>query len=100
MLPKYITILDKHIPQINQWKKPTFQAVNYILEMIDHEPTNAKIIAKHLPFLDQIFALIDSPTLYNHVEKTLSSPEITLIDTAVRLLVDLKNDPTINVNGR
>ncbi|CAF1145701.1 unnamed protein product [Rotaria sordida] len=95
MLPLYIDIFNKIIPQINEWTSSTFQAVNYLLKMVNHKSANIETIIEHLPFIDHILTLVNTPKLYNNLEETLSNPETRLIDTAASFLAKIMDEPTI-----
>jgi hypothetical protein len=95
MLPRYIRLFDDIIPSINQWSLPTIQAAYHLLELVSHGDENSKIIATHLPFIDHVLNIIDTPTLYNKVDQTLSKPEAVLIHNAINFLAEIVSEPTI-----
>lgn len=99
MLPKYITIFENLIPSVNDWKKLTFEAVNYLLLITnygtDEFETHAKLIAEHLPLIDHILKLIDQPAIYDKIEAVASNQQTTLMETAMNFFVNLINESTI-----
>ncbi|CAF4195753.1 unnamed protein product [Rotaria sp. Silwood2] len=95
MLPKYIYLLHKVIPYINEWSHAAFRAVNDILKIVNHRSTNVEIVVANLPFIDHILTLINTQNLYNNLEETLSNPETNLMNTAVHFLANIVNEPTI-----
>ncbi|CAF2700223.1 unnamed protein product [Rotaria sp. Silwood2] len=95
MLPKYIYLLHKVIPYINEWSHAAFRAVNDILKIVNHRSTNVEIVVANLPFIDHILTLINTQNLYINLEETLSNPETNLMNTAVHFLANIVNEPTI-----
>lgn len=95
MLPKYIEILDKLVPRANKWNRQTTRAVTQMFKLVNHGPTNGKIVRDHLPFIDHILKIFDTPKFHNNPLKALSNRETNLINTAVSLLLNIINEPTI-----
>ncbi|CAM4836539.1 unnamed protein product [Rotaria magnacalcarata] len=98
MLPKYITILNKIIPLVNDWKRPTIQAVNYLLQIIDHGadrfPKTAKFVSGNLKLIDHVLALINEPLFYDNLQKK-SSIKTNFMNTALEFLVNMISEPEI-----
>ena len=95
MLPKYVTLLDQMKPMIQQWKRPTIRAVNYLFKIVNHGSVNSNVIAGYIPLIDHVLTLIDTPMFYNNLQDTISNPETHLIHTAVGLLANYINEPTV-----
>jgi hypothetical protein len=99
MLPQYITLLDKFVPSAHHWKQSMIQSMQYLLKTINHGanqfPTNAKHISYHLSLIDHVLKLVNEPIFYNNLRETLSNPETSLMDTAIRFLVNMMSEPTI-----
>ncbi|CAF3324917.1 unnamed protein product [Rotaria socialis] len=98
MLPKYITILNKIVPLVNDWKRPMIQAVNYLLKIIDHGadrfPKTAKLVSGNLKLIDHVLALVNEPLFYDNLQKK-SSIETNFMNTALDFLVNMRSDPAI-----
>jgi hypothetical protein len=99
MLPRYVTILDKLVPSVNNWKRSPIRAIYYLLETINHGAkkfqTNAKLVSAQLRLIDHVLKLIDQPILYNNLQETLANTETIFISTAVNFLVNMTKEPAI-----
>lgn len=95
MLSQYTIILDRLRPPTLQWKRPVIRAVNHLLKIVNHGSVNPNVIAGHIPFIDHVSTLIDTPTFYNQLRDTLSNPETHLIHIAVSLIANYINEPTV-----
>jgi hypothetical protein len=99
MLPRYVILLDKLVPSVNNWKQLAIRAMLHLLETINHGAsqfqTNAKLVSAHLRLIDHVLKLIDQPILYNNLHATLSNTETIFISTAVNFLVNMINEPII-----
>lgn len=95
MLPKYVTILNQLKPSIQQWKRPVIRAVNYLFKIVNHGSINSNVIAGHIPIIDHVLTVINTPLFYNNPQETISNPETHLIHTVVSLLANYINQPTV-----
>lgn len=95
MLSQYTIILDRIRPSTLQWKRPVIRAMNHLLKIVNHGSLNPKVMEGHIPFIDHILTLIDTPTLYNQLRDTLSNPETHLLHTAISVLANYIGEPTV-----
>lgn len=99
MLPQYTQLLDKSIVSVHYWRRSMIRAVDYLLQLINRgarqSTTNAKHVSDHLSLIDNVLKLVNEPMLYNNLHETLSSPETSLMNTAISFLVNMINDSSI-----
>ncbi|CAF1444150.1 unnamed protein product [Adineta steineri] len=95
MLPQYLTLFNELIPLIHQWKRSTMRSINYLIKIVKHGSINTTILADHLPFIDHILTLVDTPILYNKLTATTSKLETDLMHTIINFLANMISEPTI-----
>ncbi|CAF0829826.1 unnamed protein product [Rotaria sp. Silwood1] len=99
MLPQYITLLDKIVPTVHNWNQSTIEAVNQLLQIINHGASqfqiNAKLVSKHLSLIDHVLKLLDEPIFYNNLQGSLSNLETNFMNTAISFLVNMISEPAI-----
>jgi hypothetical protein len=98
-LPRYAKLLNQLMLSVNQWERPMFRSVHYLLEVINHGAnqfqTNAKLVSGHLSLIDNVLKLVNEPILYNNLHETLSNLETALMHTAISFLVNMISEPSI-----
>ncbi|CAF2736925.1 unnamed protein product [Rotaria sp. Silwood2] len=99
MLPQYVTLLDKIVPAVQNWKRAMTRSVQYLLKTINHGADqfqiNAKLVSKHLSLIDHVLKLVNEPIFYNNLEETLSNSETNFMNTAISFLVNMISEPAI-----
>ncbi|CAF2606175.1 unnamed protein product [Rotaria sp. Silwood2] len=99
MLPQYVTLLDKIVPTVHNWNQSTTEAVNQLLQIINHGANqfqiNAKLVSEHLSLIDHVLKLVNEPIFYNNLEETLSNSETNFMNTAISFLVNMISEPAI-----
>lgn len=99
MLPQYAQLLDRSIVSIHHWKRSMIRTVDHLLQLINHgarqSTTNAKHVSDHLSLIDNVLKLVNEPMLYSNLHETLSSPETSLMNTAISFLVNMISDSSI-----
>ncbi|CAF3619897.1 unnamed protein product [Rotaria sordida] len=99
MLPQYMTLLNKIVPSAHNWNQSTTEAVDQLLQIINHGAhefqINAKLVSGHLPLIDHVLKLVNEPIFYNNLQETLSNPETNFINTAISFLVNMIHEPAI-----
>jgi hypothetical protein len=99
MLPQYVQLLDKLISSAHKWTRTVIRCVHHLLDMInygsDQFQTNAKLISSHLSLIDNLLKLVNEPIFYNNLHETLSNSETIFMNTSIRFLVNMINEPAI-----
>lgn len=99
MLPDYIQVLQKHVPFVQQWRKPMMRCVMHLMEMINHglyeHASLLNLIADHLPLIDQMMKLVETPMLQKNICANASNLETDLMHIVISFLVNMINSPSV-----
>ena len=96
MLPRYTTLLDKHMKSIKRWNRPMMRAVHHLLTtMIFAEGSfNRYLIPRSLrTLIDHLLNLISEPTLVQKILPVPTNLESILVNASLVILSVLVYEP-------
>jgi len=100
MVPRYASILDKHIRSINEWNSAIIHAVHHLLLTIVLVKGYYAPYANGQPLqwlIDHIVRIISKSTIVNKVNEHSTTPETILIDSALKTLTAFVHDPDLRI---
>jgi hypothetical protein len=86
MLPRYVSILDKHMKTIKQWNRPMMRSVhNLIITIIYGEDYfSSRVNSESFrSLIDHLLRLLNEPTLVSKISPDSNNVETLLIDATV-----------------
>jgi hypothetical protein len=98
MVPRYASLLDKHIQSINQWTSPMIHAVHHLLLTVVHVKGHYTPYANGQPLqwlIDHIIHIISESSFIEKVHKKSINPETILIDSALLTLTGFVHEPDL-----
>lgn len=98
MIPRYATILDKHIQSITKWKSPMMHIVHHILLTVIRAKDYYTLYANGQPLhwlIDCIVSIINGPSFRKKVHRKEQTPEFILINSALRTLSTFVHEPDL-----
>lgn len=96
MIPRYIVSFNKLIPAINSWKKPTYEALERFLKIVELGSENAGVTANNLPFIGHLLKMVDAPILYKNVEESLSNVQSIMLATIIHSIANVVVEPIVS----
>ena len=100
MVPRYASLLDKHIQSINEWKSPMIHAVHHLLLTVVHVKGSYTPYANGQPLqwlIDHIIRIIGEPSFVKKATEKSTALETVLIDSALRTLTGFVHEPDLLV---
>ena len=98
MIPRYATILDKHIQSINKWNSAMIHVVHHLLLTVVSVRGYYANYAQGQPFqwlIDNIVRIIRQPSMLNEINEDFTNYESLMIDSALRTLTVFVHDPDL-----
>ena len=98
MIPRYASILDKHIQSIQQWHSTMIHIVHHLLLTVIHVKDFYTPYANGQPlqwFIDHLIRLVSSSSAIDKINERASTPETLLIDTVLRTLNAFVHEPDL-----
>ncbi|CAF1053487.1 unnamed protein product [Rotaria sp. Silwood1] len=98
MVPRYASILDKHIQSIKQWKSSMIHIVHHVLLTITHAKGYYTPYANGQPLqwlIDDIIRIISEPCLLKKVNEKGTTSETILINSALFTLTTFVHEPDL-----
>jgi len=98
MVPRYASILDKHIKSINQWNSAMIRSVHYLLLTVIHAKGHYTPYANGQPLhwlIDEIVCIINESTIIKKIDENSITSETILIDSAIKTLVEFVHEPDL-----
>jgi hypothetical protein len=97
MLPRYATLLGKHVQSIQHWNRPMIRAIHHLLSTIVYAEGCFKSSADQplTVLVDHIVRIISEANLVDKITKKSSKPETVLIHTAMVTLGILIYEPEV-----
>ena len=96
MLPRYVSILDKHIKTIKQWRHPIMHAIHYLLISLNFAKgcftlylTNQSLRS----LIDHLLSLLNEPILINEMKRSSTNIESSIIHAILRIFNELVYEP-------
>jgi hypothetical protein len=96
MLPRYVTILDKHIKTMNDWHHSIMRAMHYLLATLIFAKGcfTLHINNQLIPSLvNHLLRLLNEPILINNIRKIPTNPESLLINEVLLIFNALVFQP-------
>ncbi|CAF0925458.1 unnamed protein product [Adineta steineri] len=100
MVPRYASLIDKHIHSINEWKSPMIHAVHHLLLTVIYARGYYAPYATGQPLqwlIDHIVHIINEPSFITKVNEKATNPETLLIHSALRTLTAFVHEPDLLV---
>ena len=98
MIPRYSSILDKHIQSIHQWHSTMIHIVHHLLLTVIHVKDFYTPYANGQPlqwFIDHLIRLVSASSAIEKINEKASRPETLLIDTVLRTLNAFVHEPDL-----
>jgi len=98
MIPRYASILDKHIKSINEWNYAMMHTVHHLLLTVILAKGHYTPYANGQPFqwlIDHIVQIINEPKILNKIDKYSTTIETMLIDSSLKTLTAFVHDPDL-----
>ena len=92
MLSKYVTLLEHHLPSVQQWRRPMMRCVVHLIQMINH---GSHEYSSLLDVADQLLKLAETPSLQKNIRANASNVETELLDVTIAALVKMVNNPSV-----
>jgi len=86
MLPRYVSILDKHVQTIKQWKRPMMRAMHNLIITIIYAEGFFGTYTKTDTFrqlIKHLLTILDQPTLIQRIQPNSNNVETLLIDAVL-----------------
>ena len=91
LLEKYQKKLHRLVHSIDCWPKLLVRAVDHLLKLIQLEK-NVDVFQDKFKFIDSLVNIVDSKIL---IDRSISNPRTSLVDSTLSLIAFLSKDPTI-----
>lgn len=92
MLPRYISILDKHITTVREWHSPMMRAIRYLLTTLVFAEgcftlhlTNRSLRS----LVDHLLCIVEEPLLVENIDSNPKNQETLLVDSALAVFTVL-----------
>jgi hypothetical protein len=98
MIPRYASILDKHIKSINEWNSAMIHTVHHLLLTVILAKGYYTPYANGQPFqwlIDHIVQIINESKILNKIDEHSTTLETMLIDTSLKTLTAFVHDPDL-----
>jgi len=98
MIPRYASILDKHIKSINEWNSAMIHTVHHVLLTVILAKGHYTPYANGQPFqwlIDHIVQIINESKILNKIDEHSTTLETILIDTSLKTLTAFVHDPDL-----
>ena len=98
MVPRYASILDQHIPSIQQWQSAMIHAVHHLLLTVIQARDYLAPYATGQPLqwlIEHIVRILSEQSLIEKVQEKAENPETILIDSAIRTLATFVHEPEL-----
>ena len=96
MLPRYVSILNKHMKAVNEWHRPMMRAVHNLIITIIYAEDYFSLHAKNESFralIDHLLQLLGEPVLINKIRPDTKNMESLLIDATLIVFSILVYEP-------
>ncbi|UJR27361.1 hypothetical protein I4U23_008653 [Adineta vaga] len=96
MLPRYVSILNKHMKTVNEWHRPMMRAVHNLIITIIYAEDYFSSHIKNEPFralIDHLLQLLNEPVLINKINPETKNMESLLVDATLIVFSILVYEP-------
>ncbi|CAF1412820.1 unnamed protein product [Adineta ricciae] len=98
MIPRYASLLDKHIQSIKEWKSSMIHAIHHLLLTVTHVRGYYTPYANGQPIkwlIDHIIRILSEPIFIEKISKKSTNSETVLIRSALQTLTILAHEPDL-----
>jgi hypothetical protein len=95
-LPRYVSILDKHIKTIKQWNRPIMRAIHNLLITIIYAEGYFSSYTNNQSFrslIDHLLRILTEPRLINNIQPNSHNMETLIIDATLLVFSVLVYEP-------
>lgn len=98
MIPRYASILDRHIKFIDQWNSGIIHGIHHLLltvVLLRGHYTNYSHGQPLRWLIDHIIRILSQPSIVNQMKEDLMNYQSLIIDSALRVLTGFVRDPDL-----